>query len=415
MKLLNLSYLNKFCKKHIFSIIVGLFTIFKKDTPTTIILYIIISLFGSKLVKNNCNRNIPDNNSTNSSNACSNDSEKKWSNILKEKLSKSFFPKSNNKKNNIDKVSDWLENNDSINKTKKNLYRTSNNNDDYDNNENNYDDNDDDGDDDSDGDDDDENESNNKNIKISIGKKKVKKHKIINKIVNKNCNDSWHKTKINSLLKSYNEEKQSDFNLTVTSENKNLLVFNLRTYSNIDFYFKLHITDYNNEKLNELIMLRDIQCWMTNSTITNDEFENICIPIYLILKDSKANDEIMIFEIYKMFFYEKEGIKQCFVSKGNHWVAVEEILDILFKFDYIKNLLNNKDYETYDLSINNELCKFLDNLLSGCTLQNTKNDEVVSFDMKENVDNKETLDYLYNTLNSETDMNMNSIDKLTTI
>ena len=116
-----------------------------------------------------------------------------------------------------------------------------------------------------------------------------------------------------------------------------------------------------------------------------------------------------------MFFYEKEGIKQCFVSKGNHWVAVEEILGILFKFNYIKNLLNDKDYETYDLSVNNELCQFLDNLLSGCTLQNTENDEVVSFDMKENTDNKETLDYLYNTLNSETDMNMNQIDKLTTI
>ena len=414
MKLLNLTYLNKFCKKHIFSIIIGLFTVLKKNNPSMIILYIVISLFGSKLIKNNCGRNISDNNSTDSSNACSNDSEKKWSSILKEKLAKSFFQNSNNNKNkNIDKVSDWLENNDSVNKTKGQEYKKYNNNrynndndDNDDDNDDNYDDNNDDNDGDS---------NHNENIKIVIGKKKVKKQKIVNKIVNKNCNDSWHKTKINSLLESYNEENISDFKLTVTPENKNLLVFNLRTYSNIDFYFKLYITDYNNEKLNELIMLRDIQCWMTNSTITNDEFENICIPIYLILKDSKANDEIMIFEIYKMFFYEKEGIKQCFVSKGNHWVAVEEILGILFNFNYIKNLLNDKDYETYDLSVNNELCQFLDNLLSGCTLQNTENNEVVSFDMKENTDNKETLDYLYNTLNSETDVNMNQIDKLTTI
>ena len=188
----------------------------------------------------------------------------------------------------------------------------------------------------------------------------------------------------------------------MTDENKHLLVRNLRTYPNIDFYFKLHITDYNSKKLNQLIMLRDIQNWMCNSTITNEEFDNVAIPVYLIFKDHKSNSEIMIFEIYKMFFYEKEeGIKQCFVSKGEHYVAVEEILNILFRFNYVQNLCNDKDYDTYDLSKSDELCDFLDKLLSGCTVQNSSKDDKVYLDMNQRVDNMETFEYFYEVLNGE--------------
>ena len=67
MKLLNLKFLNRFCRKNIFSILVGLFTIFKKSTPSIIILSIIISLCGNNML-NKCDDNIKDNETVASSN-----------------------------------------------------------------------------------------------------------------------------------------------------------------------------------------------------------------------------------------------------------------------------------------------------------------------------------------------------------
>ena len=60
MKLLNLKFLNKFCRKHIFSILLGFMTMFKKNTPTIAILAIILSLFGDKILVN-CDDNCDDN------------------------------------------------------------------------------------------------------------------------------------------------------------------------------------------------------------------------------------------------------------------------------------------------------------------------------------------------------------------
>ena len=161
-------------------------------------------------------------------------------------------------------------------------------------------------------------------------------------------------------------------------------------------------------------MLKDIQSWMTNCTISNDDFKNTCIPVYIVVKDYKTENEIMVFEIYKMFFYEKEeGVKNCFISKGTNWAAVQEIMSILHNFGYVKDILNGKDYDTYNLANNNELCTFLDNLLSVYMLSGSKTDDVVYLDMNENCDNKEAFDYLYHTTNS--DSNMIQIDTLTTI
>ena len=91
MKLLNLKFLNRFCRKNIFSILVGLFTIFKKSTPSIIILSIIISLFGNKII-NKCNDNVNDTEIE----ASSNTSDKKWADILKNKINNFLFVSLNN-------------------------------------------------------------------------------------------------------------------------------------------------------------------------------------------------------------------------------------------------------------------------------------------------------------------------------
>jgi hypothetical protein len=393
MKLLNLKFLNRFCRKNIFSILVGLFTIFKKSTPSLIILSIIISLFGNKML-NKCDDNIKDNETV----ASSNTSDKKWSDILKNKMNNVFSKNTDNKETNplenFVKQDEYSETDETYeNIGLKNNYNSSHK-------ENN-------------------NETNNRNDKIN-NKMNISKNinkinvKVKNKPLIKNNNDKWHDCKINNLYKNYNVDKNDDFKLVVSDSNKQLLVQNLRTYANIDFYFKFYISEYDNKKINDLMMLKDIQSWMTNCTISNDDFKNTCIPVYIVVKDYKTENEIMVFEIYKMFFYEKEeGIKNCFISKGTNWVAVQEIMSILHNFGYVKDILNGKDYDTYNLANNNELCTFLDNLLSVYMLSGSKKDDVVYLDMNENCDNKETFDYLYHTTNSDT--NMIHIDTLTTI
>ena len=376
IKLLTLKSLNKLIRKHIFTVLLGLLTIVKKDSNMILILSIIVSLFGSNLLKNFCGPNISDNQSQNSSHG-TNESDKKWASVLKDKLGDSFGEKDDPHNSNEIEVDD--DDNEKDNESQEDSIKLIKNVDaSTDSNSNIL----------------------KKNIASNI---KKKDSKVINKQVDKFNNHTWYKNPKDKILKNYyDEEPTQDFELKVTDENKHLLVRNLRTYPNIDFYFKLHITDYNSKKLNQLIMLRDIQNWMCNSTITNEEFDNVAIPVYLIFKDHKSNSEIMIFEIYKMFFYEKEeGRKQCFVSKGEHYVAVEEILNILFRFNYVQNICNDKDYDTYDLSNSDELCDFLDKLLSGCTVQNSNKDDKVYLDMNQRVDNMETFEYFYEVLNGE--------------
>ena len=398
MKLLNLKFLNRFCRKNIFSILVGLFTIFKKSTPSIIVLSIILSLFGNKMI-NKCDDNIKDNETIISSNT----SDKKWSDILKNKMTNVFS------KNTDNKVINPLENfikPDEYSETEE-TYENSGTNHNHNSihKENNTP----------------NNESTNMNTNDKINNKmNISKniHKINVKDKNqpliKNNNDKWHDCKINNLYKNYNVDKNDDFKLVVSDTNKQLLIQNLRTYPNIDFYFKFYISEYDNKKINDLMMLKDIQSWMTNCTISNDDFKNTCIPVYIVVKDYKTENEIMVFEIYKMFFYEKEeGIKNCFISKGTNWTAVQEIMSILHNFGYVKDILNGKDYDTYNLANNNELCTFLDNLLSIYMLSGSKKDDIVYLDMNENCDNKETFDYLYH--NSNSDTNMIQIDTLTTI
>ena len=400
MKLLNLKFLNRFCRKNIFSILVGLFTIFKKSTPSIIILSIIISLFGNKML-NKCDDNIKDNETV----ASSNTSDKKWSDILKNKMNNVFSKNTDNKETNplenfvkpdeYSETDETYENVETKNNSNSNHKENNNINNEQTNVNNKI--------------------NNNINNKINISKNINKINvKVKNKPLMKNNDEKWHSCKMNNLYKNYNVDKNEDFKLVVSDSNKQLLIQNLRTYSNIDFYFKFYISEYDNKKINDLIMLKDIQSWMTNCTISNDDFKNTCIPVYIVVKDYKTENEIMVFEIYKMFFYEKEeGIKNCFISKGTNWVAVQEITSILHNFGYVKDILNGKDYDTYNLANNTELCAFLDNLLSVYMLSGSKTDDVVYLDMNENCDNKETFDYLYHTANSDT--NMIHIDTLTTI
>ena len=203
----------------------------------------------------------------------------------------------------------------------------------------------------------------------------------------------------------YTDRENHYFELKVNDNNKNLPIFNLRSSDNIDFYWNFHLHNADNTKINNLIVCRDIHQWMNSSSISDEDLDNKCYPIYLIIKDHKTNNEIMIFEAYKLFVYMNEtGNKQAFVSKGDNYKTVEEMLTILIEMDYIKDLLNEKDYESYNLTSHDSVCLFLNNILSHFLPSDSQNGEVINIDVKQYNENRETFDYFYHTSSSDSDM-----------
>lgn len=231
------------------------------------------------------------------------------------------------------------------------------------------------------------------------------KEKRANKKVDKTLNIKPYVNKIQKLNKEYDDRENHFFELKVNDNNKNLPIFNLRSSDNIDFYWNFHLHNADNTRINNLILCRDIHQWMNSSSISDEDLDNKCYPLYLIIKDHKNNNEIMIFEAYKVFVYINEnGNKQAFISKGDNYKTIEEILNILVEMDYIKDLLNGKDYESYNLTSHDSVCLFLNNTLSHFLPSDSQNGEVINIDLKQYNENRETFDYFYHTFNCDNDM-----------
>ena len=244
------------------------------------------------------------------------------------------------------------------------------------------------------------------NIKSSIKKIHQKiKEKRENKKVDKTLNIKPYVNKVQKMNNEYADRENHYFELKVNDNNKNLPIFNLRSSDNIDFYWNFHLHNSDNTKINNLILCRDIHQWMNSSSLSDEDLDNKCYPIYLVIKDHKNNNEIMIFEAYKLFVYMNEtGNKQAFVSRGDNYKTVEEILNILIEMDYIKDLLNGKDYESYDLTSHDSVCLFLNNILSHFLPSDSQNGEVINIDVKQYNENRETFDYFYHTFSCDNDM-----------
>jgi hypothetical protein len=202
---------------------------------------------------------------------------------------------------------------------------------------------------------------------------------------------------VDNLLKEYTRNKKDYlFKMKVNESNKNMPIFNLRSSDKIDFYWNFHLHNADNTKINNLILCRDIHQWMNNSSISNEDLENQCYPFYIITRDRKTNNKIMIFEAYKIFVYsDEDGNKQAFVMKGDNYKTVEEILSILIKLNYIKDLLNGKEYEGYTLSVHDSVMLFLNNLLSHFLPYESSDGELINIDLKQFNENKTTFDYFY--------------------
>ncbi len=386
-KSINLSKLNKYLRRHVPAILTTLFLISKKENPKTIAVTTIASLLG--LLYMNNNKLTSDNESVISDDTFDSNNSLDLNKILRKKK---------NRNSSENDLNDFLANNDDdtlLFNIEKEL------------NENSY------------VDEDkiknlmkkvnkiiptDDNIGILTNLKHKLNKKlkdiKEKNYKRFNNKVDKFNNESAYISDISKLNKEYFGSDDNDFMLKINELNQNIPIFNLRSSKNIDFYFNFHLHNADNNKINNLIMCRDIHQWMSSSSLSNDDLENDVYPLYLILKDHKTENEIMIFEVYKIFvFVDENNNKKAFITKGNNFKASEEILKILVELDYVKDLLNGKQYEEYNLSNHHGVTKFLNNILSHFLASESQSGEVMSIDVKQYNENKNTFDYFYHTAN----------------
>lgn len=242
------------------------------------------------------------------------------------------------------------------------------------------------------------------NLELKLKEIKDKSYKRNNKRVDKFNYDSAYNCDVKKLNKEYFDSDNGDFMLKINELNKNLPLFNMRSNKNIDFYYNFHLHNADNNKINNLIMCRDIHQWMSSSSLSNDDLDNTVYPLYLIMKDHKSDNEVMIFEVYKIFvFMDENDNKKAFVTKGNNYKATQEIIKILVELDNIKDLLNGKDYDEYNLSNHDGVTLFLNNILSHFLPSESQSGDVISIDVKQYNENKNTFDYFYHTANYDAD------------
>ena len=148
-------------------------------------------------------------------------------------------------------------------------------------------------------------------------------------------------------------------------------------------------------------MCRDIHKWMDNSTLSNDDLEDDFCPIYYITKNNNsANAEIITFEYLKVFIHtDKDGIKNAFIQKGLDYSKIEKYINELIDNEIIKDLLSDSNYINYNLSTHDGVTQFLDGLLSLILPPESTIGDTMILDVKHNCENKTAYEFMYNTLN----------------
>jgi hypothetical protein len=223
----------------------------------------------------------------------------------------------------------------------------------------------------------------------------------------KNKSDPY-KNDVVMLEKNYkNDQAKHDFILNVNTTTCSTPIFNMRTYSDLGFYFNFIIHDFDSQKINNLIMCRDIHKWMSTSSLSNEDLEDEFCPIYYI---KKINGHTDVFEYLKMFIHtDPNGVKICFVQKGIDFNEIKDDIDELTEKGLIKDLLCTKHYNNYNLSTNDGVSEFLEKFLSLVLMPESLIGEQVILDIENFTENKKTYEYHFNTMNSESTMFNTSI------
>ncbi len=236
-------------------------------------------------------------------------------------------------------------------------------------------------------------------------KKNIKE--VINRMDIKTKKDPYDNN-VNELQDDY-DGKNNDYNFSLHVNNAicSTPIFNLRTYRDLDFHFNFLIHDFDPKKINNLIMTKDIQKWMSSASLTNEDLSDNLLPIYFIKKVNGVSD---VFEYLKIFIHtDSDGIKIAFVQRGSDYFAVKDDIDELIEKDIIKDLLNNTNYYSYNLSVHEGVLDFLERFLSLVLIAEQYIGEKISLDIENSHENKKAFEYNYNIINSESNMFNTSI------
>ena len=246
-------------------------------------------------------------------------------------------------------------------------------------------------------------EKNNKiknNIKIICTKN--------DKVVNEKNNYDPYKNDSHILEQNYkNEIDKTDFKINVNHTICSTPIFNLRTYKDLNYYYNFIIHDFDPKKINNLIMCQDIHKWMSTSTLSNDDLCDELAPLYFI---QKINDKTEVYEYLKLFINtDNDGVKIAFVQKGVDYLVIKDDINELINKGLIKDLLNDKHYTNYNLSTHEGISDFLEKFLSLVLISESCIGEQIELDIGNYFENKKTMDYYYNTINSDSSMFNTSI------
>jgi hypothetical protein len=214
--------------------------------------------------------------------------------------------------------------------------------------------------------------------------------------------DNPYQTDIKNIHNKYiSKDQDYNFELKVNQSLCSTPIFNLRTIKSLNFYWNFVIHNFDNKKLNNLIMCRDIHKWMDNSTLSNDDLEDDFCPIYYITKsNNSSNAEIITFEYLKVFIHtDKDGTKNAFIQKGLDYSKIERYINELIDNEIIKDLLYDSNYFNYNLSTHEGVTQFLDGLLSLILPPESTIGDTMILDVKHNCENKTAYEFMYNTLN----------------
>ena len=251
------------------------------------------------------------------------------------------------------------------------------------------------------------NESNiEKNNKIKNNIKII--YKKNDKLVNEKNNHDPYKNDSHILEQNYkNEIDKTDFKINVNHTICSTPIFNLRTYKDLNYHYNFIIHDFDPKKINNLIMCQDIHKWMSTSTLSNDDLSDELAPLYFI---QKINNTTEVYEYLKLFINtDNDGTKIAFVQKGVDYLAIKDDIDELINKGLIKDLLNDKHYTNYNLSIHEGISEFLEKFLSLVLIPESCIGEQIELDIGNYFENKKTMDYYYNTINSDSSMFNTSI------
>jgi hypothetical protein len=210
------------------------------------------------------------------------------------------------------------------------------------------------------------------------------------------------------LQKDYkNDFDKHEFIINVNSTTCSTPIFNLRTHEGLDFHYNFLIHNFNPQKINNLIMCKDIHQWMTTSSLSNEDLPDGYVPIYFIKKMGDSTD---VYDYLKLFINTDEnGIKIAFVQKGMDYLFIENDINQLISMGLIKDLLSGKHYYNYNLSTHDGVSEFLTNFLSLVLISEDLIGSQVELDIKNYCENKNTYEYFFNTVNSEANMFNTSI------